>query len=93
MCAKLWNVTNHYPDTEMTSQPQLALLAALLTTSLSDYHTDHTGATNYIYPDYQNYGYGATGYGGYNTSVSTFDSRKRRVFDDSTYSLSEILNK
>ena len=74
----------------MTSHHQLILLSTLLTITVGDYHTDHTGSTNYIYPDYQGYGYGATGYGGYNTSVSSFDSRKRRVFDDSTYSLSEI---
>jgi len=78
---------NHSQALDMTSHHQLILLSTLLTITVGDYHTDHTGSTNYIYPDYQGYGYGATGYGGYNTSVSSFDSRKRRVFDDSTYSL------
>ena len=76
----------------MISQVQFALLSACLTTCLGDYHVDHSAASNYIYPDYQGYGYGASGYGNYNSSVATFDSRKRRVFDSATYSLSEIFN-
>merc|ERR1712106_1141662 len=79
---------NHISAFEMISQVHLVLLSTLLSLHLCDYHTDHTGASNYIYPDYQGYGYGASGYGNYNSSVATFDSRKRRVFDSATYSLS-----
>ena len=94
MSTIFWYVTNPSSTFEMISQPQVALLSALLSSCIADYHTDHSGASNYIYPDYQGYGYAATGYDNYNTSVATFDSRKRRVFDAS-YSLSEhyyILN-
>merc|ERR1719474_1612536 len=65
----------------MTIRLQLLIFQALVFLSSADLHLPEISApSNYIYPDYQSYGYGATGYSNYTTGVSNFDSRKRRVF-------------